>query len=294
MGGTSPEAAIGRCLDERFEVRTEPSTSFGCFSKRPEQRSGNPVRNDGLAARSAALLSGRGGGSWHAGAPHRHCLNATTPEPCQARRAKRALTRFVPGGCPPRQGHARVTDTTCGQPLRRSSALKRRGSWVRRPGRPRPLSSAAVGGGSWHAPASAGHFPMGHDPRWLSRPKSGAGLDSHRSGGAEPPRQARLTLYGLPPESTQGPRQNNVSMIRGRPSSAAWRGRNSYFGESPKRLATSGVRNPRVPLSGGTPPRNEPCQATLRSSGLTRFGGRGIQAVAMRHSSMPRPAPRGR
>jgi len=100
VGGTSPEAAIGRCLDERFEVRTEPSTSFGCFSKRPEQRSGNPVRNDGLAARSAALLSGRGGGSWHAGAPHRHCLNATTPEPCQARRAKRGLTRFVPGGCP--------------------------------------------------------------------------------------------------------------------------------------------------------------------------------------------------
>src|SRR6266508_4849316 len=26
---------------------------------------------------------------------------------------------------------------------------------------------------------------------------------SHRSGGAEPPRQARLTLYGLPPGSTK-------------------------------------------------------------------------------------------
>ncbi len=51
-------------------------------------------------ARGVRISRGGEGGSWHAGAPHRHCLNATTPEPCQARRAKRGLTRFVPGGCP--------------------------------------------------------------------------------------------------------------------------------------------------------------------------------------------------
>src|SRR5262249_10607439 len=45
-----------------------------------------------------ALLSGRGG---------RVVAYATTPESCQGRRAKRALTRFVPGGRAPQPGQNR-------------------------------------------------------------------------------------------------------------------------------------------------------------------------------------------
>src|SRR5256885_16277846 len=99
------------------------------------------------------------------------------------------------------------------------------------PPRPvRPLSSAAVGGGSWHAQAPAGHIPIGHDPRWLSRPESEACLDSHRSGGAEPPRWARLTLHGLPPGSTHVERtltapstEVTVTLTSGdAPATAAW------------------------------------------------------------------------
>src|SRR5256885_6383908 len=77
---------------------------------------------------------------------------------------------------------------------------------------------------------SAGHLPIGHDPRWLSRPESEACLDSHRSGGAEPPRWARLTLHGLPPGSTHVERtltapstEVTVTLTSGdAPATAAW------------------------------------------------------------------------
>src|SRR5256885_902870 len=62
--------------------------------------------------------------------------------------------------------------------------------------------------------ASAGHVPIGHDPPGLSRPESEACLDSHRSGGAEPPRWARLTLYECPPGTTQDVRQISVGQTR--------------------------------------------------------------------------------
>ena len=71
---------------------------------------------------------------------------------------------------------------------------------------PGPPSAAFLSGRGGRVVACSSvcrSLPDGPRPRWLSRPKSGAGLDSHRSGGAEPPRQARLTLYGLPPRSTK-------------------------------------------------------------------------------------------
>ncbi len=59
---------------------------------------------------------------------------------------------------------------------------------------------------------------------------------------------------------------------------------------STKRRARSSIRYPRLPLSGGTPPRNDSRQGTLRSPALTRVGGRGVRDVARSRPSLPRPA----
>jgi hypothetical protein len=53
-------------------------------------------------------------------------------------------------------------------------------------GHRRPLSSAAAGGGSWHARQHVYRYLTRHDPRILSRPKSEACLDKIRSGGRSP------------------------------------------------------------------------------------------------------------
>src|SRR5262249_12473662 len=110
----------------------------------------------------AALLSGRGG---------RVVAYATTPESCQGRRAKRALTRFVPGGVPPARP----------EPIKTALGAPRSGDG-RSPQRP------------WGACCG-----IRHNTGILSRPKSEACLDKIRSGGASPS-QARTDQDG-----TRGP-----------------------------------------------------------------------------------------
>src|SRR5262249_34355187 len=131
--GRSPQRPWGACCGIRHNTRilSRPK-SEACLDKirsggaSPQPGQNRSRRHSGPhEVGTAALLSGRGG---------RVVAYATTPESCQGRRAKRALTRFVPGGRPPSQ--ARTDQDGTRGPTK----------WGR------PHSSAAVGGVLWHTP----------------------------------------------------------------------------------------------------------------------------------------------
>src|SRR5215472_7958177 len=107
--GGAPRSGAAALLSGRggrvVAYATTPESGQGRRAKRALTRfvpgGRAPLRGkQGRAPRSgaAALLSGRGG---------RVVAYATTPESGQGRRAKRALTRFVPGGRAPQKGWPR-------------------------------------------------------------------------------------------------------------------------------------------------------------------------------------------
>src|SRR5215472_3139874 len=138
---------------------------------------------------------------------------ATTPESCQGQRAKRALTRFVPGGVPPDKGHGASPQAPwgacCG--VRHNTRILSRpeseacldeirsGGGVppdrREMVRPAPGAPRSGDGASPQAPWGA-CCGIRHNTRILSRPESEACLDEIRSGGACPPDKTAALLSG--------------------------------------------------------------------------------------------------
>jgi hypothetical protein len=150
--------------------------------------------------------------------PQATSRTATTPGSCQGRRAKRALTRSVPGGACHRRGGEQVSRSPV-----RNDGIHEVG---------RPLSSAAVGGGSWHARPTAGHFPNSHDPGSCQGRRAKRALTRSVPGGRAPQMSAAGLSGRTSGELLSGPRPRTSPGSRPAPPGARAAGDRGHRGSS--------------------------------------------------------------